>query len=174
MDQQAPGRRTALWRAVAVLALAGIVGGIMAAGPATAAKFLTKKKAFKLFYKKADADARFLNVGEGIESKVIYRKGPLGTLAAPNGTSDYFEADCPAGAKAVGGGVYTENDDVYVETSYPSSGNDSDTTGFTAWTTWVINYSGSESDITPYAVCLNAANVDANFASGGEPQRHAG
>jgi hypothetical protein len=159
---------------VAVLALAGIVGGILVAGPAGAAKFLTKKRALKLFYTKAQANAAFLNVGEGIESKVIYRKGPAGTLASASGTADYFEADCPAGAKAVGGGVYTEFNDIYLESSYPSSGNDSDTTGFTAWTTWVINYSGSESTVTPYAVCLVAANVDANFTSGGDPLRQTG
>jgi hypothetical protein len=51
-------------RGVAVLAAAMLVGGIFAISPATAAKFLTKKKAQKLFYSKAAADARFINLGE--------------------------------------------------------------------------------------------------------------
>ena len=58
-------RTTGLVRAVAVLALAGLVGGMLAAGPAGAAKFLTKKKALKLFYTKQAADARFLDNAEG-------------------------------------------------------------------------------------------------------------
>jgi hypothetical protein len=55
----------ALRRGMALLTLAGLVAGALSVGPATAAKrFLTKKKALKLFYTKGGADQRFLNVGE--------------------------------------------------------------------------------------------------------------
>jgi hypothetical protein len=57
--------RRPIWRGVALLALARVAAAAMAVGPATAAKkFLTKKKALKLFYTKGGADERFVNVGE--------------------------------------------------------------------------------------------------------------
>jgi hypothetical protein len=51
-------------RGVAVLVVAMLGAGAFAITPATAGKFLTKKRALKLFYAKSDADARFINVGE--------------------------------------------------------------------------------------------------------------
>ena len=51
-------------RGVAVLVVGFLAAGAFAIGPAGAAKFLTKKKALKLFYTKAASDARFINVGE--------------------------------------------------------------------------------------------------------------
>ena len=51
-------------RGVAVLLLALLAAGVVASSPATAGKFLTKKRALKLFYPKSEADARFINVGE--------------------------------------------------------------------------------------------------------------
>lgn len=53
-------------RGIAVLAIAGVAIGAVAIAPATSAtKFLTKKKAMKLFYTKAAAETRFLDEAEG-------------------------------------------------------------------------------------------------------------
>ena len=169
MSTKTAGRRTALWRAVAVLALAGMVGGLLAAGPAIGAKKpLTKKKAHKLFLTPAEGDAAYLNVGEGLESKVIYQRGATVELAT--GSDEPFQATCPAGARAIGGGFYAENDGMFASSSFPSDPSDAELLGFTAWTTWVQNDSMDPGDVTPYAVCLPAATVDANFAAGADPQ----
>jgi hypothetical protein len=53
-------------RGIAVLVAGLLVGGLFAGLPATAAKKpLTKKKALKLFYTKAQSDARYLNQSQG-------------------------------------------------------------------------------------------------------------
>jgi hypothetical protein len=155
------GRRTALWRAVAVLALAGIVGGALAAGPAGAAKFLTKKKGNKLFLSPAEGNALY------IEDRVIYRRGPSVQIA--DGDDQPLQAACPTGAKAIGGGFYAEFDDMFASSSFASDPANNGLTGFTAWTTWVENNSGSAGDATPYVVCLNAATVDADYPAGQFP-----
>ena len=53
-------------RGAAVLIAGLLIGGLVAGLPATAAKKpLTKKKALKLFYTKAQSDTRYLNQGQG-------------------------------------------------------------------------------------------------------------
>ena len=167
MDTERTTRRTSLWRAAAVLALAGIVGGILAAGPAGAAKFLTKRKAHKLFLTPAEGNAAYLNVGEGIESTVFYRRGP--TSEIPAGSDDFVEANCPVGTKAVGGGAFTEAAGMSFQTSIPSDGTTGALLGFTAWTTWVDNPHASGYEVTPYVVCVKAAATDADFSAGEDP-----
>ena len=56
--------RRSVARGIAVLIVGFLAAGAFAIGPATAGKFLTKKKALKLFYTKGAADERFINVGE--------------------------------------------------------------------------------------------------------------
>lgn len=51
-------------RAVGLLAAVMLAAGALAISPASAVKSFSKKKAVKLFYTKASADARFINVGE--------------------------------------------------------------------------------------------------------------
>ena len=58
--------RSPAWRAIAVLAVAMLAAGALSGGSAVAGKFLTKKKALKLFYTKPASDARFVNVGEPV------------------------------------------------------------------------------------------------------------
>ncbi len=59
--------RGSVIRGAAVLAVAALTAGAFALSPATSAtKFLTKKKARKLFYTKAAADGRFLRVDQPI------------------------------------------------------------------------------------------------------------
>jgi hypothetical protein len=59
-----PSDSSRVGRGVAVLVVAMLGAGAFASSPATAGKFLTKKRALKLFYAKSAADARFINVGE--------------------------------------------------------------------------------------------------------------
>ena len=51
-------------RGVAVLVIGLVAAGAFAMSPAIARKSFSKKKALNLFYSKAGADARFVNVGE--------------------------------------------------------------------------------------------------------------
>ncbi len=65
MDQHHPSKvRSPIGRGIALLAVATLAAGTLVISPATAGKFLTKKKATKLFYTKGGADTRFINVGE--------------------------------------------------------------------------------------------------------------
>ena len=155
-------RSTAL-RAIGLLSLASVFGAAMAIGPATGApKPLTKKKAHKLFLTPAEGSGMF------IEDKIIYRRG------APVDISDQTDTDvealCPAGAKAIAGGVYTEATNMYVEASTPSSEAADDLLGHTGWVSWVYNDSGGPAEAQAYVVCLTAANVDSGFAVGEDPR----
>ncbi len=155
------GRSTVV-RAIAVFALAGVVGGVLAAGPAGAGKFLTKKKALKLFYTKGDADARFLNVGEAIPGTVYYRRGAQ--VAVANATETSASVACPTGTEPVGGGGWTSNVNMPLTSSAPSDA--AGQTGFTGWTAWARNESGSPGTLRAYVVCVNASAIDANYTAG--------
>ena len=163
-----------MWRAIAVLALAGILGGMLAAGPAVAGKFLTKKKALKLFYTKgqaearfldvAEGDARFLNSGEALSGTVFYRRSA--SIPVNNGTATWGTAECPAGTEAVGGGAWTSNPfDTPITGSAPAG----PTTGtvFNAWTAFVRNNSGSPQTFRVYVICVDASAINADYAAGG-------
>jgi hypothetical protein len=154
-----------IWRGVGVLLLVVLAAGALAITPATAGKFLTKKRAMKLFYTKAAADALFIDGAEGdgryIQDTIFYREGAPLTIS--NGSEDYVEVDCPAGTKAVGGGGYATGTYMFIEASYPSDGTDNDLTGTTAWTVWAYNDSGGDADLYPYVICVRADTVDKNF-----------
>jgi len=64
MDRSTGRARTRWGRGVAILTVGLLAAGAFSLSPASAAKFLTKKKAMKLFYTKKVADARFINAGE--------------------------------------------------------------------------------------------------------------
>jgi len=154
-----------VWRGVGILVAAMLAAGAFAISPASAGKFLTKKRALKLFYTKAAADAKFVDGAEGdgryIQDTIFYRESA--PLSLGIGGESYVEADCPAGTKAVGGGGYTQASDMFITASYPTDGADTDVAGTTAWTIWVINDSGGSANIWAYVVCLRADTVDKNF-----------
>lgn len=94
------GGRSPLWRGVAVLIAGAMLLGVFAITPATAARFLTKKKALKLFYTKAQANQMFLgDTVTVVESVAILAD----TGNADPGTTE--SVSCPAGYEATGGGV---------------------------------------------------------------------
>jgi hypothetical protein len=104
---------------VAVLTVAALGAGIFAVSPATAGKFLTKKRALKLFYtkdalyKKTESDARFLHdVVVVVESDSV-----------ANNVSDRHQVPCPPGTEAIGGGVSPNfTSDMFVTMSSPTIG----------------------------------------------------
>lgn len=77
------------FRALSVLAIA-LAGVMLVSGISPGAtKFLTKKKALKLFYTKAKADDRFLNVGE-VEQLTSEGWHEVGTAGEPSfGPNDF-------------------------------------------------------------------------------------
>jgi hypothetical protein len=78
---------------VALLTVAMLAAGTFAILPATAAKNLTRKRAKNLFYTKALADARFLNLGE---------TGTLGAVTA----QDYKYATAQTNSVVVPGAAF--------------------------------------------------------------------
>ncbi|MDQ4004875.1 MAG: hypothetical protein M3135_01045 [Actinomycetota bacterium] len=167
MGTGSAGRRTVLWRAIAVLALAGIVGGILAAGPSGAATFAKKKKVFT----KKQSDARFLNLGEGVSSTVTYVRSAPVEIEPTGAQEERVEAVCPAGTRVIGGGGYTEVVDMYLEASYPSRGTSVDETGTQGWTVRAINYGIEPGDLTAYATCISAGPNAGNLVTGADPGR---
>ena len=113
------GARSGLVRGVAVLTVAALGAGIFAVAPATAGKFLTKKRALKLFYTKSklytktESDDRFLhNVVLFVESDSVL-----------DNTSDRHQVSCPPGSEAVAGGVSPNfTSDMFVTMSSPTVG----------------------------------------------------
>jgi hypothetical protein len=76
-------------RRIAVLLVALLGTGALIASPASAGKFLTKKKAMKLFYSKSVADARFVNVGERAgDADMLDRKDSTAYLDATATAAD--------------------------------------------------------------------------------------
>lgn len=85
-------RRT--WRGVWVLVVAMLTAGTLAIAPATAGKFLTKKRALKLFYAKAAADSRFVNIDEkASDSDKLDGTDSTGFLGAGGKASDSDKLD---------------------------------------------------------------------------------
>jgi hypothetical protein len=72
-------------RGIGVLAAAALVAGV-AIGPAGAGKFLTKKKAAKLFYTRGEADARFITQGQA-DSRYL-TQGQADSLYLTQGQAD--------------------------------------------------------------------------------------
>ena len=84
-------KKSVMRRSIAVLAVAGVVGGVLAAGPASAGKFLTKKAALKLFFLRAEAEARFLDAAEGNNMFLDQAEGDARYLDAAEGNSMFLD-----------------------------------------------------------------------------------
>lgn len=66
------------FRGIGVLAVTALAAGALAVAPATGAtKFLTKKKAKKLFHTKAVADARFVRLDQSLSKGVTRSEFPF-------------------------------------------------------------------------------------------------
>ncbi len=80
------GRATPIGRAAAVL-LVAVMAAAALTGPATAARFLTKKRALKLFYTKAQVDAQLPMIvfGSGDGGSIPDSLAPVGSLSLPAG-----------------------------------------------------------------------------------------
>ncbi|MGH2686668.1 MAG: hypothetical protein ACRDJP_14480, partial [Actinomycetota bacterium] len=76
-------------RGIGVLAAAALVAGV-AIGPAGAGKFLTKKKAAKLFYTRGEADSRFLTPGQGDSRYLTPSQADASYLTQSQGDSRYL------------------------------------------------------------------------------------
>jgi hypothetical protein len=149
-------------RGMAVLALGAVIGGVFALSPASAAKFLTKKKATKLF----------------LSRTVAYVQSPPVTVAPTAFAS--ATAVCPTGFVVVGGGSSTDysGDDAELEASYPSStatvpsemaGQTVQALGTNAWTVSVENQTGADAlNFKALAVCVKG---NASPALSGTPFR---
>ena len=75
---------------MAILIAGVLAGGVFAGLPATAAKkALTKKKALKLFYTKAQSDARYLNQGQGDNLYLSQTEGDALYLSQSEGDARY-------------------------------------------------------------------------------------
>lgn len=102
---------------MALLTVAMLAAGTFAILPATAAKKFTKNKARKLFYTKADADARFLNVGEAANLGAVtaqdykYATPQTNSLVVPgaafgpDGPTDLWDHDGYSGSAGCDGGA---------------------------------------------------------------------
>ncbi len=161
-------RSAHLRRGLAALAAAAIVAGLFAVAPATgAAKPLTKKKALKLFYKKADADARFLG------GTVYYRQSAPIVVPPFPAPGALAEVACPPGTEVVGGGGFGSGPAIEVIASVPTDGTgafvaspNTSGAGFTAWGAGALSTAGPGT-FRVYAICVEADATDANYTAGG-------
>jgi hypothetical protein len=118
---EGPSRVRGLWRGVAVLAVAMLAIGAFVAGPASAGRFLTKRKALKLFYTKSQADAKFLTQGQANNAFLGQLVTVVNKQSVTGGTAyTDFSVDCPAGFTATGGGVAPTDDDIKIVRSSPA------------------------------------------------------
>lgn len=151
-------------RGAVVIGVAGTMMAVALLSPALAVRLATtsyvkaKIKAYK-----GEAEARFLDVAEGdgryIENGVsTLERGPI---TMPDSSEAFIEVICPAGTRAIGGGGWGSNTGMLMEASYPSDGTGTDTTGTAAWTTWMVNLSGTTGSLFGYAIC---AKTDAALA----------
>ncbi|MBV9005032.1 MAG: hypothetical protein JO181_10270 [Solirubrobacterales bacterium] len=90
--------------------------------------------------------------GGGSVTPNVYNSGAQSIATA--GTKPWTEA-CPAGQKAIGGGVGTSGTGVYVVDSYPSDNLGNTPASGTAATAWTadINVPATGGSITVYAIC---------------------
>jgi hypothetical protein len=131
-------RRSPVWRGVAVLTVALLAMGALAVTPATAGKFLTKKR----------GDKRFL--GNTTEVTTTQSVAPQ--------TGAVVTALCPAGQQATGGGASTPyqypgspSSEAIVTTESKPVVSGSQSVG---WTSEVINASDTTTiQVTAEAVC---------------------
>ena len=75
-------RNKAWSRGVILLTLGMLAAGALSISPATAGKLLKKKKAMKLFYPRAEADAQFLSPAEGDAQFLSPAEGDAAYLSA--------------------------------------------------------------------------------------------
>jgi hypothetical protein len=156
-------------RGAAVLAAAALLAvGVAATGPATAAAFLTKKKAVKLFakkksvYTKAQVDAMF--------GTTSYRTAPF--IVPFNGIG-FGEVACPPGTAAVGGGASQDAPNTVV-LSVPTDGTGTFVSqagaagaGTRGWGVAVADFlMAGPTAARVWAICQGAGQIDADFPSG--------
>ena len=86
-------------RGVFLLTIGMLAAATLSIAPATAGKFLTKKRALRLFYPRAEADARFIEVGEKATSAgtadnadTLDNIDSTGFLTPAQGDSSYLPA----------------------------------------------------------------------------------
>lgn len=96
--------RVAVLRGVAVLAVAALAAGALAITPGSAASFLTKAKAKKIFYTKKNADAKFLELAETDPRYLQQTKVVVVEDTVSPTSNQITDALCPAGHEALGGG----------------------------------------------------------------------
>ncbi len=154
------------WSGESVLAVAALAAGALTITPGSAASFLTKAKAKKIFYTKKNADAKFLELAETDprylqQTKVVVVEDTVGPTS-----NEITDALCPAGHEAVGGGYQFQSDDLVPDVvwSEPLVNGDNLTAAgagtYPASTGWRVNMDNTSGSSYTYAVgviCAPAA-----------------
>lgn len=156
-------------RAVSILAVALVAVMLVAGISPGATKFLTKKKALKLFPRKADVYTK--TEIDNVFGKTFFRRSA--PVAIGGGGVNTAEVDCPVGTEAVGGGGFGSGPGIAIGYSIPSDGTGTPSfagAGFTGWAVGAFSV-GPAGAITAYVVCQDAKTTDSNYSSGVTPRQ---
>ena len=153
-------RRSTSLRALAVLVAGGVAFAALAAAPAAAGKFITKKRAMRLFLTKGEA-SKFItkqDASKFIAEPVQYVRSDPATIQPSGPDAHVFKGVlCPPGTIAIGGGGVSSAINMAMEQSFPWGGDlAGQTAGNAGWGVRYDNDTQTAQTIRAYAMCLDS------------------